>query len=381
MAAITVYAQSSGDWDKANNWDTVAGGGGTDYTDPQDGTDSFTCDLNGYAINLNKTVVVTKIQATAAGGTIVVPNSSTPTIGNASGVKTQVTSSYAGTMLTWGTGTCSLTINGSVLYSSTSTSGMFTVGASQTITVQNTGGAGTTAMKCSSSGYTLLASSSGTFIVTNSGGTALEQTSSGRVIMSTTTSSSCAITGLCSTTTTAGRALDHGTGAATISITGNVSASSTAPAVSFSAGTLNWSDGLPISAANNAQHAALTISGGTLNWTGTLTVASGEQHNVVTAGGTINAGTAGTALAITNNGGQLLIIKRSGTLTTTYMTITDTAADSQSMVFGQTFTVTKQNLSAGNVKSGVTILGTAGSYTGTAGGGVPVFGGSVVRRV
>lgn len=69
MAAITLYARSTGNWDKANNWNTAADGSGTAYTDPQDGTDAFTCHANTFTITINKNVTVTKLSTLAEAGT------------------------------------------------------------------------------------------------------------------------------------------------------------------------------------------------------------------------------------------------------------------------------------------------------------------------
>lgn len=64
MAQITVYAQSGiTNWDSVDKWNTVAGGGGTSYTNPQNGGgDTFICDLNAKSMSLNIDVTVDVIQ-------------------------------------------------------------------------------------------------------------------------------------------------------------------------------------------------------------------------------------------------------------------------------------------------------------------------------
>lgn len=122
MAQITLYAQANGNWDAINNWNTVAGGGGTAYTNPQNNiTNTFICDLNSKAITFNvSTITVDKIIA----------SDSVSYLTNASGSKIlNAILEYSGNMTTTGfirnSGT--LTINGKVL--STGGTG-YTVGTS-----------------------------------------------------------------------------------------------------------------------------------------------------------------------------------------------------------------------------------------------------------
>jgi hypothetical protein len=306
MAAVTVYAQSAGDWDKVNNWDTVAGGGGTDYTDPQDGTDAFTCDCNGFIINLNKTVVVTKIQATAAGGGIKVPDSTAATVGAAAGIKTLISSSYNGAMVTWGTGTCSLTLNGSVAYSGTNTSGMIPVGGSQTLTIQNTGGAGTTSVSNTSTGYAIVPASTGILVVSNSGGTALSETSSGRCV-SASGSGTCTITGAI-TATGGGYGLLNSSTSVSHTVTGDVSNSDVSGAAIRSSGGTITVDG-NLSSSNGAT--VVNMVGGTFVWTGARTLAAATDCKLVVSTGTINI----TSLVLTNSGRFYIEKQGGGTLT------------------------------------------------------------------
>jgi hypothetical protein len=305
MAAVTVYAQSAGDWDKVNNWDTTAGGGGTDYTDPQDGTDAFTCDCNGFIINLNKTVVVTKIQATAAGGGIKVPDSTAATVGAAAGIKTLISSSYNGAMVTWGTGTCSLTLNGSVAYSGTNTSGMIPVGGSQTLTIQNTGGAGTTSVSNTSTGYAIVTAGTGILVVSNSGGTALNETSSGRCV-SAAGSGTYTITGDI-TVTNNGYGIMGGSSSASSTVTGNLSCSNANGAcLRPMSGTVTIAGNLSAS----ADGVVLNVNGATVVWTGARTLAAATDCRIVLQSGVLDI----TSLVLTNSG-RFLVQYVGGTLT------------------------------------------------------------------
>jgi uncharacterized delta-60 repeat protein len=176
MAQLTWYAKTPGDWDAADAWNDQADGAGTDRTNPQNGGDTYICDLNAKEMNLNVAVSVDQIRtgATNAGGTIHVPDSTEATITVA--VTNGLYSNYAGSMLTWGSGTCSLTINGDTQYASTSTSGMFPVAANQTLT-GNGQSSGT------SSGYTIV-ESGGSVVLSNLGDTVVSQTANGRGLYS-----------------------------------------------------------------------------------------------------------------------------------------------------------------------------------------------------
>lgn len=168
MAQITLYAQSNAAWDAANQWGTTTTGG-TLYTNPQNGADTYICDLNAknVTVAIDVTVDLIRTGVTNAGGTIVLG-------ANSKVITASITSSYAGTMLTWGAYT-SLTITGTVTYSSTSTSGMLTVGTGQTLVIN---GLTTT----SSSGYAILTSGTGVLTCNNVGTDVLSQQSSGRTI-------------------------------------------------------------------------------------------------------------------------------------------------------------------------------------------------------
>jgi hypothetical protein len=446
----TYYAQAGGNWDAVSGgttssvwFDATSGGtaldisgkvSGTTYTDTAN-----TYNLQGQAVNLvvatnvNCTIVVAAI-TTSSTGTIAVGNSGAVTLG-AVGNLTSVTSSYAGAMLTWGTGTCSLTINGSMTYTSTSTSGMFTVGTGQTISIQNTGGAGTTSItQSTSAGYSILATGSGTYSVVNTGGTALSLTTGGRCISSVSTSESCVVTGAVSCTSY-GMSLYHATGAGTLTLTGDVTATGTTSAVSWGAtsSTFNFV-GKPLGNATNGGNCPVTFGGGTCNWTGTVAIAANEDVGFNQTGGTCYYGTgAGTKLILNNTNGRCFIRKTGGTGTTTYLEMNNLASNSQSMFWGHatsSFVVSGPSIpSAANVRYGVargfpsdsgaavTGLGDVagaiempnsdsptgtqdetsdacvvsgkkygspqrpGSAAGGGGGGVPVFGGNVVRRV
>lgn len=68
MAQITVYRQTAGgNWDSADGWNDAADGSGVNYTNPQNGVNTFICDMNGKAISLNIDVTVDRVQALTSG--------------------------------------------------------------------------------------------------------------------------------------------------------------------------------------------------------------------------------------------------------------------------------------------------------------------------
>lgn len=352
----TYYAQAGGNWDAVSGgttssvWFTASTGGtaldisglvsGTTWTDAAN-----TYDLNGQAVNLNVgasvncTIIVAVIRsgATIAAGTIAVGNSGAVVLG-AVGNLCSVTSSYAGTLLTWGTGTCSLTINGGVTYSSTSTAGMLTVGTGQTITIQNTGGAATTSLTCSAAGYGIVISGSAVLTISNSGGTAILSNSNGRGVSGASTGAS-TITGTVSSTGSGYGILITGTGSGgSLTIDGDINAASTGIAL------FNGTAGYTVTfngtiTQTGATSIAISQSNGTINWTGTRAIAAGNYITIQITNGTMNLGTSGASLTI-NNSGAFTLRYTGGTLVTTYGTFVNYTSTAQTAFMGIAVTVT-----------------------------------------
>ena len=68
MTQFTIYAQTNGmAWNATNGWDSVPAGGGTDYTNPQNGADTYICILNGKHVKQNVNVVVDQIRESGTG--------------------------------------------------------------------------------------------------------------------------------------------------------------------------------------------------------------------------------------------------------------------------------------------------------------------------
>ena len=178
MAQLTWYAKNAGNWDAANAWNDQADGLGTDRTNPQnDVNNTYICDLNNKAINVNCAISVDQIKTgvTNAGGTLAIPNSTAATITVATAT-TGLYSNSATTMVTWGTGTCSLTVNGDVQNagSATSSNSLFVIGTSRMVFLNGTATA--------SSGTVAYVGSAGAITITKAGGTAVSCTGTGFVV-------------------------------------------------------------------------------------------------------------------------------------------------------------------------------------------------------
>lgn len=254
------------------------------------------------------------------------------------------------------------TINGCVSYSGTATTGFITVGTGDALTINYTGGAGTNAINNTAGGYCVFVTGSGALTVSNSGGTAVRN-EEGLGISSNSTGT-ITITGDV-TETSYGTAVYQYTNAGNVSITGNISATSSGPAVTVLYGVLTVVGKITGARAAGQISGHLGFTGTTFTWTGTYTYTDGEMCSIRLAGTTHNLGTIGTALAITNTDAWIFF-RCEAAVTTTYLTITHTSANSQTVLWGQDFTITQQNLTAGNVKDGVTILGVTGTLAGGA---------------
>jgi hypothetical protein len=96
MAAVVIYAQAGiANWNDANGWNTVAGGGGTAYTNPQNGANTFTCHANGQTVTINVNVTVTQVDTLTTGGGFTLADGITLTAIVLAGTTTCVTFSAA----------------------------------------------------------------------------------------------------------------------------------------------------------------------------------------------------------------------------------------------------------------------------------------------
>lgn len=340
MATIT--AAATGNFNTGGTWNGGVVPGVNDIADPNGQV--VTLDTNNGAISNAGWAIG------AAGGSFKVPNSSSVTVAiGASGFL----SSSASAGITWGTGTCALTINysggGGRTYSGTSASGMISLAANQTLT-ENSG----TVANSSSGTATVTTAASSAWTVSNAGGNASNCTGTGRIVNN--GGGTVTLTGA-NLNSGAGISIAAGAGTTNVDV---VSASHTTSSacigVRSSGGTLNVS-GMPLS---TGLATAVQGTGGTINWTGTLTHSAGNYAFVDIQSGTLNMGTSGTALAITNSGN--LVIRSAGTVVQTYSTITKHTSDSTAAGLGFALTITGPALPpVGDVISGANDYGYAAS--------------------
>jgi len=390
----TWYAKIAGDWFAENAWNSTAAGDGSDATAPLTAAD--TADLNGKAMTTTNGSSITQALVQAATGTL------TPT------------------------GT--LTINGSVTYSGTSTGGMIIYGTGATLTILS----GT--VTNSGAGRCLVGSGSGVLVVNNNGGTALSNTAGQCVHHGST--GAYTITGDVSSDGDAYQAYCiQIAAAATGSVTGNLTHSGAQTGVQQEKGTItftgnvNATDGIGINVysgtlvfAGNAKSSgdaeAIRVAYGTCNWLGNRSLAASDGCYILQQAGTFNLATASDKLTLANSG-TLVIFKIGGTLNTAdagagAASIVNQTATSYAAILGgsdaQKAIITGPTLPAAadvEVASGTygyagglltpafvvpleedvelaVEYGAAAEFTGTlaaGGGGAPVFGGHVVRRV
>lgn len=403
MAQKTIYAVANGNWNAANNWADASDGSGSTYTNPQNGADTYICDLNGKNITVNVAVSVDKIRtgATIAGGTLVIPDGATASI-TVTTATSGIYSNYSGSLITWTaiTTASSLTINGDAQYASTSYSGMLTSPSKATLTINGK-------LTVSGTAYAVYATGTGVVNVSNAGNTAVNATNG--YALSHNSTGALTITGAL---TAAGGRCIYLSNNATVSITGDVSNTGSNPAILTSAGTTTIVGNLSSTVASVVQ-----LSGGTVNWIGARTCASDCFIEIYA--GTLAFATAGGALTLTCSA-PFVIWKIGGTLTmtsgaNTASIIRNTAA-AQPACLGQDISayITGPTLpSAGDVDDAAADFGYAGSlliptcklptvdkvedgyfygadgvqFEGelAVGGGdvatIPVFGGHVTRRV
>lgn len=329
MAQLTVYAKTAGDWDVADAWNDQADGLGTNRTNPQNGGgNTYICDLNNKVMNLNVAVSVDQIITgqVNVGGSIKVPNSSSATVTVAQATDGLSATTSAGTIVTWGTGTCSITINGDVKYWATST----TVGAIAYTTSQTVVSNGK--VTNNAAGYALIGAGSGVLTISNVGGTAISGSGSGRVVSHGSTGN-LTVSGAFSVSAGAGVYLSA---TATVSITGDATVSG-GSAIYLGAGSASCtvamngscsagfvirgdSAGSTVALTGNLVSsdtgAALRVAGTAITWTGAATLSVSTDCYIALGGGTLALASGTGALALANSG-SLTIYKSGGTLTTT----------------------------------------------------------------
>ena len=305
MAQVICYAKANGQ-NFNGDWASTAAASDTLVTGPANGGTTYICDLNGktgIVLNVNPNVDQIRTGVTNAGGSMAVPNSGTVTINVA--VTDGVKSTYNGTMITWGTGTCALTITAAtgnaVTYTSTSTSGMLTVGTGQTLTI-------TGSVSITGSGTTIVESGTGALSVTGiSTAPALLLNGSGKAV-------SCTGTGLLTLSGTPAIATGGSAGVGpALSISAAINSSSTitgdcqmssgnannSTLINMSAGTITLAGNIRMDQYQSGQAIGLNLSGGTFNLQGIFwdNFAGGygaSRSHIYMTGGTLNWGKAAT---------------------------------------------------------------------------------------
>lgn len=280
MAQITLYKKTTPtNWDATNAWNTAADGTGTDYTNPQNGADTYICDLNSKTTTLNVDVVVDCVKATTSTGFL----------------------------------QCSTTrtLTAQLQYSSTSTSGMVQVTAN-TLTVNPSG---VTGIANSSSGYCVVVSSTGSFTLNvGSGSTAISNTGSGQGVRVTASSSTITITG---------NVISGGTGygivvaaSATVTINGNVSdgGSNYQWGVWNNNGSANVTINGTVTSTSTGTQGLCYFTAGTLTINDTVT-ASGSGYAVQSTGTVTITKSGGTAISNTSTGIGLMVNNATATIT------------------------------------------------------------------
>ena len=311
MAQVTVYAQSAGmNWDASNGWNTAAGGGGTSYTNPQNGADTFICDLNALQVVLNVDVTVDRIQSSNLNGYLTVTTTRS---------------------ITGSDGTANV-----IQHSSGGQTGMVRVSAG-TLTIS------TGIVANTSSGWAVVLSGTGDLVISNAGNTAVLQSGSGRGVTTAVASRLITITGNIVQSST-GWGVTANANTCTVTITGNVSCSGNAArgvnitnsSACTITGDLSATQGAAVYMSNTATlaitgnlssestttalaHAidCITSFSGTVTWTGASTLAANTQCTINIPDGTLALADATGALTLTCNGRLAIIMTSSATLVTT----------------------------------------------------------------
>lgn len=331
MAQITVYAQGTQNWDTAGGWKTA---GGTPYDDPQNGVDTFICNLNSQGVTMNKDVTVDQIVASDGAGYLSVSGTRTLTVGASNGLLYSGTSTSG--MVRYTTG-ASLTVNGQ---SSLSGNGYLFVGGGTGVLALNNGSniavavSGTSTGRCvyhhgtgnlTIAGQSDNSASGGSFAVYVDAAAAVSLSNVGGTVLSIGNSTAAAHYGLYApsgspTITIAGNISGSGYGSpaylmsGTALITGNISCGYVLyypfGAIRINGATVTL-DGEIL---DSISLAAISLISGTLNWRGNRSLASGKNALIHMMGGTLNLNHATEAPLVLTNDGTFGIIKTGGTL-------------------------------------------------------------------
>jgi hypothetical protein len=287
MAQITIYAQGPINWDTTDGWNTASGGGGTAYTDPQNGVDTFICNLNGKVVTLNKDVTVDQITATDGTGYLSINGTRTLTVAAENGI----------------------------LYSGTSTSGMvrYTTGANLTINGEVHG---------SSTGYPIVGSGSGVLSISNAGGRAIRGSASNRIVTHGSTGNLTIVGDIYHSAASVISRTLFISRACTASITGNIytyagygiyqNAAATTTIVGNATareggGYLLYNSSGSMTLDGEMEHTAggvntVYVASGTFNWIGSRTLAAGKEIFIEMSAGQVNLATAAGRLLLQNSG-------------------------------------------------------------------------------
>lgn len=311
MAQITVYYKAaSGNWNDADGWNDAANGSGTDYTNPQNGANTFICNLNGKAVTLNVDATVDLVTEAGA-GYLTISGTRIVTVGAASGI----------------------------VYSSTGTSGMVRAGDGTNITINGQ------VLQSSATGRCIVSSGSGAVSIINTGSTAVGGTGNGGRCVEMAGTGGLSIDG--DVIYTGGGSNGYGVcngSSGTHSLNGNLSGTN-ATAYDLRGGTLNWTPGSGVTAGGyggaigsagllissssavvnvlgnlatawtSYYYAPIAITLGTFNWLGERAIAAGTEVWIQTRGTiTINLATASDKLTLANSG-RFLIQGYTGTAT------------------------------------------------------------------
>lgn len=311
----TWYFQGVSNWGDADAWNSEAGGGGTShtYTVPEP---SNTFDLNNYGPILDMDVVIGTLVSNGASGVLYVQATRSIT-GNV--VCT------AGLVLNVTSGT--LTINGQVSTSGSASTGVV-INTTGSLVVNNPSGVALDVQK----GTGLNASGTGGFEI--NGAINVNAASAYGVQSSCTGASS--ING--AVTLTTGTGAVRVSGATPLTISGEIHAlTGTGLLITNASAVVNLTDCSLSSSPSTPSVScyAINISNGTINWTGAATLAAGEECYCQVTTGTINLGTAGSALTLSNSG-QFTCRQQTGTIDGTYATVNNLAATGQATFPGVT---------------------------------------------
>ena len=313
MPQITLYAQTNNmNWDAANGWNAVSGGGGTAYTNPQNAANTFICDLNGKTVVANQDISVDKIQAsTGVGGNLSVTAAARMITVNGGLLNSAFSNAKP---LIYGTGT-----NGGV-------------GAGQTLTLQSTSASAYVAYNYTGGGGIAIVDG-GAMIVSNPTGMGCIFNSygvSGDAFV--VNSGSFTVNGVVYGYSNNGYGITCNGG--TTIVNGDLHGGYLFN-VRVNGGTLTINGNIYHDAGNTWHD--LLINGGAVNWTGGRSLTAGSFAWLFVQGGTLNLATATAALTLTNAGSIAITLGNGNVVTSAAggsASIINASATAQACVMG-----------------------------------------------